>query len=202
MIGRMIEVLFIRIWVVIKLTLIFWLLSLSGGFILGFGPALKVVTELYLEENFEHSEIKLKKAYRIFKNNFKRANLIFWFYAVIAGILIYNLYLSVQIQNLLFFVISFILLFALTYVVTAFEYSIILDSQFEINFGNLLKISFISNFISFRTYLKLLLGMIILLVIASQYKGLILFALTGLSQIYCVTVTKEWRLKIEEHLAE
>ncbi|AYG00055.1 YesL family protein [Lactococcus allomyrinae] len=202
MIGRALEVLFIRIWVVVKLTLIFWLLSLSGGFILGFGPAFKVVTELYLAEGFEHTAIKVKQAYRIFKRNFWRANLIFWFYAAISLLLIYNLYLSVQIRGLLFFIIDFILLFGLTYVLTAFEYSMILDSQFEMSFGNLLKISFISNFVSFRTYLKLLLGTIILLILTWQFKGLILFAVIGVLQIYCVTVTKEWRVKIDEQLAE
>ena len=48
MIGKALEEFFIRIWVVVKLTLIFWLLALTGLFVFGLGPAFKVVTELYL----------------------------------------------------------------------------------------------------------------------------------------------------------
>ena len=53
MIGKALEEFFIRIWVVVKLTLIFWLLALTGLFVFGLGPAFKVVTELYLEHGFD-----------------------------------------------------------------------------------------------------------------------------------------------------
>lgn len=202
MIGKALEEFFIRIWVVVKLTLIFWLLALSGLLVLGIGPAFKVVTELYLEHGFEYKLISVKQAYQVFKRDFLRANLIFWFYTALSLLLAYNLYLSVQIQGLMFIVIDFILFFGITYLMTAFEYSMIFDSQFDIGFGNLLKMSFISNFISFKTYLKLLFGIVVICVLTWRFKGLILFGLIGLLQVYSLSVTKDWRLKIEEQLAE
>lgn len=202
MIGKALEEFFIRIWVVVKLTLIFWLLALSGLLVLGIGPAFKVVTELYLEHGFEYKLISVKQAYQVFKRDFLRANLIFWFYTALSLLLAYNLYLSVQIQGLMFIVIDFILFFGITYLMTAFEYSMIFDSQFDISFGNLLKMSFISNFISFKTYLKLLFGIGVICVLTWRFKGLILFGLIGLLQVYSLSVTKDWRLKIEEQLAE
>lgn len=202
MIGKALEEFFIRIWVVVKLTLIFWLLALSGLLVLGIGPAFKVVTELYLEHGFEYKLISVKQAYQVFKRDFLRANLIFWFYTALSLLLAYNLYLSVQIQGLMFIVIDFILFFGITYLMTAFEYSMIFDSQFDISFGNLLKMSFISNFISFKTYLKLLFGILVICVLTWRFKGLILFGLIGLLQVYSLSVTKDWRLKIEEQLAE
>lgn len=202
MIGKALEEFFIRIWVVVKLTLIFWLLALSGLLVLGIGPAFKVVTELYLEHGFEYKLISVKQAYQVFKRDFLRANLIFWFYTALSLLLAYNLYLSVQIQGMMFIVIDFILFFGITYLMTAFEYSMIFDSQFDISFGNLLKMSFISNFISFKTYLKLLFGIVVICVLTWRFKGLILFGLIGLLQVYSLSVTKDWRLKIEEQLAE
>ncbi|MCT0502920.1 YesL family protein [Lactococcus cremoris] len=202
MIGKALEEFFIRIWGVVKLTLIFWLLALSGLLVLGIGPAFKVVTELYLEHGFEYKLISVKQAYQVFKRDFLRANLIFWFYTALSLLLAYNLYLSVQIQGLMFIVIDFILFFGITYLMTAFEYSMIFDSQFDISFGNLLKMSFISNFISFKTYLKLLFGIVVICVLTWRFKGLILFGLIGLLQVYSLSVTKDWRLKIEEQLAE
>lgn len=202
MIGKALEEFFIPIWVVVKLTLIFWLLALSGLLVLGIGPAFKVVTELYLEHGFEYKLISVKQAYQVFKRDFLRANLIFWFYTALSLLLAYNLYLSVQIQGLMFIVIDFILFFGITYLMTAFEYSMIFDSQFDISFGNLLKMSFISNFISFKTYLKLLFGIVVICVLTWRFKGLILFGLIGLLQVYSLSVTKDWRLKIEEQLAE
>lgn len=202
MIGKALEEFFIRIWVVVKLTLIFWLLALSGLLVLGIGPAFKVVTELYLEHGFEYKLISVKQVYQVFKRDFLRANLIFWFYTALSLLLAYNLYLSVQIQGLMFIVIDFILFFGITYLMTAFEYSMIFDSQFDISFGNLLKMSFISNFISFKTYLKLLFGIGVICVLTWRFKGLILFGLIGLLQVYSLSVTKDWRLKIEEQLAE
>ncbi|AEU40228.1 putative integral membrane protein [Lactococcus cremoris subsp. cremoris A76] len=202
MIGKALEEFFIRIWVVVKLTLIFWLLALSGLLVLGIGPAFKVVTELYLEHGFEYKLISVKQAYQVFKRDFLRANLIFWFYTALSLLLAYNLYLSVQIQGMMFIVIDFILFFGITYLMTAFEYSMIFDSQFDISFGNLLKMSFISNFISFKTYLKLLFGIVVICVLTWRFKVLILFGLIGLLQVYSLSVTKDWRLKIEEQLAE
>ena len=47
MLGKVLEELFIRIWVVIKLTLYFWIYTFVGGIIFGLGTAWKTVNELF-----------------------------------------------------------------------------------------------------------------------------------------------------------
>ena len=46
MIGKALETFFIRIWVIVKLTLFFWILTATGLIVAGIGPALKVITIL------------------------------------------------------------------------------------------------------------------------------------------------------------
>lgn len=43
MLGKALETLFIRVWVVMKLTLYFWAYTVLGGIVLGIGPACKAV---------------------------------------------------------------------------------------------------------------------------------------------------------------
>ena len=50
--------------------------------------------------------------------------------------------------------------------------------------------------------LKLLFGIVLIFVLTWQFKGMILFGLIGLLQVYSLSVTKTWRLKVEEQLAE
>ena len=191
MIGKALETFFIRIWVIVKLTLFFWILTATGLIVAGIGPALKVITILYLSYDFDYKSITLREAF-----------LIFWIYTAILILLSYNLYLSVQISGLLFLVVDFILFFALIFVIIAFEYALLIDSQFEISIKNLIGLSFISNFVNFMTYLKLLVGLVLILALTYQFKGLILFGMIGLLQVYCVAVTKDWRNHVEEQLAE
>ena len=202
MIGKALETFFIRIWVIVKLTLIFWILTATGLVIAGIGPALKAITVLYLSYDFDYKSITLKEAFQIFRKEFARANLIFWIYTAMFALLSYNLYLSVQISGLLFLAIDFILFFASIFVMIAFEYALLLDSQFEISLKNLVGLSFISNLVNFMTYLKLLVGLALIFALTYQFKGLILFGMVGLLQVYCVSVTKSWRNHVEEQLAE
>ena len=155
-----------------------------------------------MDKGWNYKEISVKNAFAIWKRDFKRANGLFWMFAAIGGVLTYNLYLSLQIRGLLFLITDFILIFLLTYVLTTYEYAVILDSQFEIGFGNLLKISLISNFQSFFTYGKLLLGIIAIVVLTWRYKALILFGMAGIIQVYAVFVTKNWRAQLDEQLGE
>ena len=45
MLGKALETLFIRVWVVMKLTFYFWIYTLMGAIVLGIGPAYKTVNE-------------------------------------------------------------------------------------------------------------------------------------------------------------
>ena len=47
MLGKALETLFIRVWVVMKLTFYFWIYTLMGAIVLGIGTSYKTVNELF-----------------------------------------------------------------------------------------------------------------------------------------------------------
>ncbi len=112
----------------------------------------------------------------------------------------YNLYLSVQIKGLIFLAIDFILLFALFCLFATYQYSMILDSEYTISVPNLLKLSFISVFSSFSSFLKIIIGSGIIIAVTWQFKGLILFGVIGLLTVWNGTMTKHWREELDKQL--
>ncbi|MBO1298656.1 MULTISPECIES: DUF624 domain-containing protein [unclassified Enterococcus] len=200
MLGKALETLFIRVWVIMKLTLYFWGLTFCGGVILGIGPAWKVVNEQFYRHGFEYKEITFSGSWRMFKQNFVRANQLFGLFSACLFLLSYNLYLSVQIQGILFLVIDFILLFSMLYAYANYQYSMILDSGYQMSLGNLLKLSLISSFASFSTFLKIILGSGMILWVTWNYKGLILFGLIGLLTVWNGLITKQWQEKLDIQL--
>lgn len=200
MLGKVLEELFIRIWVVIKLTLYFWIYTFVGGIIFGLGTAWKTVNELFYLHGFEYKEITLKRGWNIYKRNFLRGNLLFSLFLSSTALLSYNLYLSVQIKGLIFLAIDFILLFALFCLFDTYQYSMILDSEYTISVPNLLKLSFISFFSSFSSFLKIIIGSSVIIAVTWQFKGLILFGVIGLLTVWNGTMTKQWREELDKQL--
>ena len=200
MLGKVLEELFIRIWVVIKLTLYFWIYTFAGGIIFGLGAAWKTVNELFYLYGFEYKEITIKRGWNIYKRNFLRGNLLFSLFLSGTALLSYNLYLSVQIKGLIFLAIDFILLFALLCLFAIYQYSMILDSEYTISVPNLLKLSFISVFSSFSSFLKIIIGSGIILGVTWQFKGLILFGVIGLLTVWNGTMTTHWREELDKQL--
>lgn len=130
MLGKTLENVFIKIWVIIKLNLIFWLFSFSGLLVFGIGPALKTINELFINYKFNDKEITLNTSWSIYKKNLLRGNSLFYTFLLASSFIIYNLFLSVQIQRLSFLIINFLLLFALLFIFTIFQYTLLLDSYY------------------------------------------------------------------------
>ena len=200
MVGKALETLFIKIWVIVKLNLFFWLFSCSGLLIAGVGPALKTVNELFIRHEFNYKDITLKEGWQSFKENMIRGNLLFYGVGILLLILGYNLFLSVQIQGLLFLVIDFILVFGMIYSLVAFQYTLLLDSYYEIDLINLIKLAVISTLSSFMNLLKIAIGVGLIFLITWKYKGLFLFATFSMIQIWSFTATRSWRQTIDQRL--
>ncbi|HAP8892643.1 TPA: DUF624 domain-containing protein, partial [Enterococcus faecium] len=96
--------------------------------------------------------------------------------------------------------IDFILLFALLCLFATYQYSMILDSEYTISVPNLLKLSFISVFSSFSSFLKIIIGSGIILGVTWQFKGLILFGVIGLLTVWNGTMTTHWREELDKQL--
>ncbi|WP_430607217.1 hypothetical protein IGJ55_000361 [Enterococcus sp. AZ170] len=200
MVGKALETLFIKIWVIIKLNLFFWLFSCCGLLVAGIGPALKTVNELFVSHEFEYKDSTLKEGWDCFKRNFIRGNVLFYGAVLLLVTLAYNLFLSVQIQGLAFLMIDFLLVYAMVYAVVTFQYTLLLDSYYEIGLKNLLKLAFISTLSNFTNLLKIALGLCLILFITWKFKGLILFGTFSMIQIWSFTATKSWRQTIDQRL--
>ena len=200
MVGKALETLFIKIWVIVKLNLFFWLFSCCGLLIAGIGPALKMVNELFISHEFNYKEITLKEGWSSFKNNFIRGNILFYATILLLVILAYNLFLSVQIQGLAFLMIDFLLVFAMIYGIVTYQYMLLLDSYYEIGLKNLLKLAFISTLSNFTNLLKIAIGISLILFVTWKFKGLILFGTFSMIQIWSFTATKSWRQTIDQRL--
>ncbi|WP_207696447.1 hypothetical protein DOK67_0001332 [Enterococcus sp. DIV0212c] len=200
MVGKALETLFIKIWVIVKLNLFFWLFSCCGLLIAGIGPALKTVNELFTSHAFNYKEITLKEGWSSFKNNFIRGNILFYATILLLVMLAYNLFLSVQIQGLAFLMIDFLLVFAMIYGIVTYQYMLLLDSYYEIGLKNLLKLAFISTLSNFTNLLKIAIGISLILFVTWKFKGLILFGTFSMIQIWSFTATKSWRQTIDQRL--
>ncbi|MBO0472129.1 DUF624 domain-containing protein [Enterococcus ureasiticus] len=200
MVGKALETLFIKIWVIVKLNLFFWLFSCCGLIVAGVGPALKTVNELFVSHEFNYKDITLKEGWVSFKRNFIRGNIIFYALLLLLALLAYNLFLSVQIQGLSFLMIDFLLVFAMIYAAVTFQYSLLLDSYYEIGLKNLLKLAFISTLSNFTNLLKIAIGVSVILFVTWKFKGLILFGTFSMIQIWSFTATKSWRQTMDQRL--
>ncbi|MGX7150208.1 YesL family protein [Enterococcus ureasiticus] len=200
MVGKALETLFIKIWVIVKLNLFFWLFSCCGLIVAGVGPALKTVNELFVSHEYNYKDITLKEGWISFKRNFIRGNIIFYALLLLLALLAYNLFLSVQIQGLSFLMIDFLLVFAMIYAAVTFQYSLLLDSYYEIGLKNLLKLAFISTLSNFTNLLKIAIGVSVILFVTWKFKGLILFGTFSMIQIWSFTATKSWRQTIDQRL--
>ncbi|MEI5990035.1 YesL family protein [Enterococcus crotali] len=200
MVGKALETLFIKIWVIVKLNLFFWLFSCCGLLVAGIGPALKTINELFISHEFNYKEITLKEGWSRFKQNFIRGNVLFYGTILLLALLAYNLFLSVQIQGLSFLMIDFLLVFAMIYALVTFQYTLLLDSYYEIGLKNLLKLAFISTLSNFTNLLKIAIGVSVILFVTWKFKGLILFGTFSMIQIWSFTATKSWRQTIDQRL--
>ena len=200
MVGKALEKLFIKVWVIVKLNLFFWLFSCCGLIVAGVGPALKTVNELFVSHEFNYKEITLKDGWNTFKKNFVRGNLLFYGLGLLLSVLAYNLFLSVQIQGIAFLMIDFLLVFAMIYGIVTYQYTLLLDSYYEIGLKNLLKLAFISTLSNFTNLLKIAIGVSLIVFITWKFKGLILFGTVSMIQIWSFTATKSWRQTIDQRL--
>lgn len=200
MMGKYIETFFNRCYLFMKLSLIFWGLAFTGGIILGIGPALLTVMHLFGEYRWEFKQMTLATCWKLYKEHFKRGNIIFYLFGVVGAFLAYNLYLSVQITGLIFLMIDFMIIFALLFISLAFWFALLVESQYDCSLKDLLKLASVLVFMSFKNLLVLTIGGIILLVITIKFPGLILFGSVGFWIVFVTNVSQALFEKLDEQL--
>lgn len=190
------------VWKMIQLSMIFHLLCLCGGIVFGIGPALQTIVTLQQETPQEDINYSLKKAFAIWKTNFKKSNVAFWMVTILAAFLTYNLYLSVQLQSIIWFAISFLLTFVLLMLVVLYTYFLFYEAAYEISIKENIKLSFASVFINFKSFVMTAVALIGICALTWQYKGLYLFLFYGLFVFVTGYLTKENRQFVDGKLGE
>ncbi|CAD5898963.1 MULTISPECIES: YesL family protein [Carnobacterium] len=200
MLGKYLETFFNRCYLFIKLSLIFWGLSFTGGLIFGVGPALVTIASLFLEYRWEYKQMNKATWWKIYKENFKKSTILFYIFGAISVFLAYNLYLSVQITGLLFLMIDFLIIFALVILSSAFWFAILIQSQYDCSLKDTLKLAAILSFMSFKNTLVLTIGGVVLIMITYKFPGLILFGSIGFWIIFVANVSQPLFTKLDEQL--
>ena len=98
-VGNFIELVFHRFFLGMIATAYFWLLTLAGGVVFGIAPASATLMSLFAENGYSYRAYRFKEAWALFKSNFVKSNLSFYTFIGIDFILIYGLYLMIQLPN-------------------------------------------------------------------------------------------------------
>lgn len=181
--GRLIEVIFTKVYVSMLASGIFFLLSLCGGLLLGFGPAGMTVMSLVHAHGDEYKLYKWSDAWSLFKDNFVRGNQVFYSFLTLYALLTYGVFLLVQLpkQSLFYVFLSLIDVIFLLILPLVYMLYLKLQVHFDLSYKNSVKLAIISLFIApISVILKLGLGTILLLVISWYVPALAFFVLVGL----------------------
>lgn len=200
MIASFLTTFFNRFYVVLRLNLYFWLLTIMGGGIFGIGPAFLTIVKLFLTFRWEYQELTWKNVFSTFKSSYKRGNFFFCGFLLLGVILSYNLYFSLQINHLLFLVIDFLLIFALFLMVISFLFTLFIESQYEATMKNVWKLSFLLFFMDFWTLIQLGVLLIGISIITFYNPALILFGSISLFIILASFISKKVFARLSEKL--
>lgn len=179
--GKILEFIFTRVYVAMLATGIFWGLTFAGGLVFGMGPASATLMTLYAEHGMSYKDYSWSQAWALFKENFIRSNQVFLTFLLVEGLLVYGMYLMVQLPGLTIFQI-FVLLFNLVFLLIApLAYAVYLKIQtyFDLSYVNALKLSLIGMLLDIRAVTKFLLGTILLGAIGYYMPALVFFVFIG-----------------------
>lgn len=158
-VNSIMELFFSRMYVFMRLGMIYILLVICGGIIFGVSPACVSILSLYNEHKLSIENYTLKNAWIIFKKNFIQANQ-FWLATIIViGLLGYSMFLSIQLtQNVMMFVLMIINCIVGIYVFCVYSAYLKLQIYYTFTFLTGIKMSAISVFLGIVPFLKLLIG--------------------------------------------
>ena len=146
---------------------------------------------------------RFKEAWTLYKSNFIKSNLSFYTFLGLDLLLIYGLYLMVQLphQTILHLAATFLNIFLVVLVFLAYAVSLKLQVYFELSYKNTLKLAFIGIFMSLSAMAKILLGSILLAIIAFYMPALIIFVGIGMWHFFISDLLEPVYENIHEKLA-
>ena len=201
--GNFLELVFHRFFLGMIVAAYFWLLTLAGGMVFGVAPASATIMSLYAEHGYSYRSYRFKETWSLYKNNFIKSNLTFYTFLIFGLVLVYGLYLMVQLPNqtILHLAATFLNLFILAMVFLAYTVSLKLQVYFDLSYQNTLKLAFIGIFMSLSAVVKVLLGSILLGVITYYMPALFFFVGIGMWHFFISDILEPVYESIHEKMA-
>lgn len=201
--GNFLELVFHRFFLGMIVAAYFWLLTLAGGVVFGVAPASATIMSLYAEHGYSYRSYRFKETWSLYKNNFIKSNLTFYTFLIFGLVLVYGLYLMVQLPNqtILHLAATFLNLFFLAMVFLAYTVSLKLQVYFDMSYQNTLKLAFIGIFMSLSAVVKVLLGSVLLGVITYYMPALFFFVGIGMWHFFISDILEPVYESIHEKMA-
>ena len=194
--GRFLDFVFNRFFLGMIATAFFWLLTLTGGIILGLAPASATLMSLYAEHGYSFREYSLKEAWSLYKQNFVPSNLIFYSFLGVDLVLVYGLY-----QTIIHLIATFLNVLVVALIFLAYTVSLKLQVYFDLSYRNSLKLSLIGIFMSLAAVAKVLLGTVLLVAIGYYMPALLFFVGIGMWHFFISDILEPVYESIHEKLA-
>ena len=201
--GKFLEFVFNRIFLGMIATAYFWLLTLAGGIVFGLAPASATLMSLYAEHGYSYRAYNLKEAWELYKSNFVKSNLAFYSFVFVDLVLIYGLYLLVQLphQTIFHLLATFLNVLVVALVFLAYTVSLKLQVYFDLSYQNTLKLSLIGIFMSLPAIAKVLLGTTLLVGVGYYMPALLFFVGIGMWHFFISDMLEPVYESIHEKLA-
>ena len=201
--GKFLEFVFNRIFLGMIATAYFWLLTLAGGVIFGLAPASATLMSLYAEHGYTYRAYSLKEAWELYKSNFVKSNLAFYSFVLVDLVLVYGLYLLVQLshQTIFHLLATFLNILVVAFVFLAYTVSLKLQVHYELSYRNTVKLALIGIFMNLPAISKVLFGTVMLVGIGYYMPALLFFVGIGVWHFFISDMLEPVYKSIHEKLA-
>ena len=201
--GKFLEFVFNRFFLGMIATAFFWLLTLAGGVVFGLAPASATLMSLYAEHGYTYRAYSLKEAWELYKSNFVKSNLAFYSFVLVDLVLVYGLYLLIQLphQTIFHLLATFLNILVVAFVFLAYTVSLKLQVYYELSYRNTVKLALIGIFMNLPAIAKVLFGAVMLVGIGYYMPALLFFVGIGVWHFFISDMLEPVYESIHEKLA-
>ena len=201
--GKFLEFVFNRFFLGMIATAFFWLFTLAGGVVFGLAPASATLMSLYAEHGYTYRAYSLKEAWELYKSNFVKSNLAFYSFVFVDLVLVYGLYLLVQLphQTIFHLLATFLNILVVAFVFLAYTVSLKLQVYYELSYRNTVKLALIGIFMNLPAIAKVLFGTVMLVGIGYYMPALLFFVGIGVWHFFISDMLEPVYESIHEKLA-
>ena len=201
--GKFLEFVFNRFFLGMIATAFFWLFTLAGGVVFGLAPASATLMSLYAENGYTYRAYSLKEAWELYKSNFVKSNLAFYSFVLVDLVLVYGLYLLVQLphQTIFHLLATFLNVLVVAFVFLAYTVSLKLQVYYELSYRNTVKLALIGIFMNLPAIAKVLFGTVMLVGIGYYMPALLFFVGIGVWHFFISDMLEPVYESIHEKLA-